>query len=795
MMKQYEHRTIESRWQERWETEQVFKTPELADGEKGTFILDMFPYPSGAGLHVGHLLGYTGSDILARIARMQGKKVLHPMGWDAFGLPAENYAIKTNVHPSISTIKNTLEYKRQFRQVGISYDWNREINTSSPEYYQWTQWLFAFLYERGLAYQKDGLVNWCPNDQTVLANEQVVGGKCDRCGAEVVQRQLKQWYFKITDYAERLITDLDELDWPEKIKTMQRNWIGRSEGAAIWFDVVGSSEKIEVFSTRPDTIYGASYLVVAPEHALLSTLVTPQQKDAVAAYIEQTSKKSELERSFTDKVKTGVWTGAFALNPATGEQVPVWVADYVLSTYGTGAVMGVPAHDTRDFEFATVYSLPIIQVIGVQGQELPLTGHGPLINSGTFTGRDSADAIKEIAEAIKGEWRITYRLRDWLVSRQRFWGSPIPIAYDEAGVQHLIPQSEYPIELPMNISFQATGQSPLVSAEDWKQYRPEGEKGPVWTRETDTLDGFVCSSWYFLRFANPHSATAAFDSKAVEGWLPVDTYVGGAEHAVLHLLYARFFTKVLYDAGMVTFKEPFTALRNQGMILGPDHNKMSKSKGNVINPDDVVTEYGADTLRLYEMFMGPFDQEKPWSTTGIIGVRRFLEKFWKLQEKVADTMPADEENRIVHSAVKKVSEAIPVCRFNTAISSLMEAVNALSAAEYVSKEGYAVLIRVLSPLAPHITEELWVDYGTGGFCSLAAWPEYNSEFTIEDVVTYPVQINGKVRFNISLPRTLTEPEIRAAVEAEPDLQKYLGGSVIQKVIVVPGKIISYVVAS
>ncbi|HSI20293.1 MAG TPA: leucine--tRNA ligase, partial [Verrucomicrobiae bacterium] len=635
-MKTYDHREIEQKWQMRWEEARTFATPELSPGEQGMYILDMFPFPSGAGLHVGHLLGYTGSDIVARAARMQGKKVLHPMGWDAFGLPAENYAFKTGTHPADSIKTAVAEYKRQFRQAGISYDWDKELNSAEPEYYKWTQWLFAFLYERGLAYQKDGLVNWCPKDQTVLANEQVVGGHCERCGTQVVQKQLKQWYFKITDYADRLIEDLDLVEWPDRIKQMQRNWIGKSNGARLGFAVAGSEAFVEVFTTRPDTLFGATYLVLAPEHALVSQITTQNQQDAVAEYVEETQKKTELERLHLDKTKTGVWTGAYAVHPLTKQEIPVWISDYVLSTYGTGAIMAVPAHDERDYEFATAFNLPIVQVVTTEGgANLPSSTHGFLMNSGEFDGESCEDeeVVGKIIAAAGGERQVTYRLRDWLVSRQRYWGAPIPITYDEDGNAHLLPSADLPLELPRDVTFLHAGQSPLLTATEWLQF-VDPVTGKKMTRETDTLDGFVCSSWYYLRFPDPHYAEAAFNPKKAEQWLPVDMYIGGAEHAVLHLLYARFITKVLFDAGLVPFKEPFQSLRNQGMILGPDHNKMSKSKGNVINPDDVISELGADTLRTYEMFMGPFEQEKPWSTTSIAGVRRFLEKVWKLQEKL-----------------------------------------------------------------------------------------------------------------------------------------------------------------
>lgn len=795
MTELYDHRTIEPKWQARWEEADIFRTPELTEADHKAYILNMFPYPSGSGLHVGHLLGYTGTDIVARTARMQGKKVLHPMGWDAFGLPAENYAIKTGVHPAITTQQNVAEFKRQFRQVGISYDWSKELNTSSPEYYKWTQWFFTLLHKQGLAYRKEGLVNWCPKDQTVLANEQVINGRCDRCGSEVVQRNLKQWYFKITNYSERLLTDLEKLDWPEKIKAMQRNWIGRSEGAQLFFPLEGSEKQIEVFTTRADTLFGATYLVLAPEHTLIPEITTPAQRAALEAYQQQASKKSELERAHLDKKKTGVWTGSYAINPANQEKIPVWVADYVLGSYGTGAIMAVPAHDERDFEFAQEFGLPIVQVVSTEGGDpLPSSGPGMLLNSGEFTGEFCEDAADAIIEKVGGKKTITYRLRDWLVSRQRFWGAPIPIAYDADGREHLLPETELPVELPMDVEFRPTGESPLTQATDWRSYIDKNT-GAVWQREVDTLDTFVCSSWYFLRYPTPHLESAAFDTEETRKWLPVDQYVGGAEHAVLHLLYARFFTKVLFDAGYISFDEPFLSLRNQGSILGPDHTKMSKSKGNVISPDDMVSEYGADTLRMYEMFMAPFELEKPWSTQGMVGVRRFLEKLWRLQERVVDSAASEAELQLVHRLIKKVTEDISDFKFNTAVSSMMEAVNALGELESVSSQTWQLLLTVINPFAPHITEELWEEVGFSGFASIATWPSYDEQYLRATTVEYPVQINGKVRAKVVLDAGLIDQDaIRQAVEADPKVQQQLMGKEVKKVIIVPGRLVSYVLA-
>jgi leucyl-tRNA synthetase len=780
----YNHLVVEQKWQQRWDEASLFATPELSEGDEKAYILNMFPYPSGSGLHVGHLLGYTGTDILARTARMQGKKVLHPMGWDAFGLPAENYAIKTGVHPAISTEKNTKEYKRQFRQVGISYDWSKEINTSSPDFYKWTQWLFEVLYKKDLAYRKDGLVNWCPQDQTVLANEQVVNGCCDRCGTQVIQKNLKQWYFKITDYSERLLEGLDDLDWPEKIKTMQRNWIGRSEGAEVYFTVANSDKKITVFTTRPDTIFGATYLVMAPENSLVASLVTDSQKAEVELYQETTAQKNELERTFLDKKKTGVFTGSYAINPATNEQIPVWVADYVLNSYGTGAVMGVPAHDERDKEFAQTYRLPIVEVIDEVGN---------LINSGGFSGKKASDSFTEITTSIGGTSKTIYRLRDWLVSRQRFWGAPIPVAYDSNGGEHLIPEESLPVLLPMEVDFKPTGESPLAGLTEWRSYT-DPTSGEVWQREADTLDTFVCSSWYYLRYPNPNLTSAAFDPSEMKKWLPVDRYVGGVEHAVLHLLYARFITKVLFDAGCINFEEPFLSLRNQGSILGPDHSKMSKSKGNVVNPDDVIAEFGADTLRVYEMFMAPFELEKPWNTNGMIGVRRFLEKLWRLQEKPRSNEAAKEEQRSIHSLIKKVTNDIADCKFNTAVAAMMETINTFGELSTISSTTFKDLLLVINPFAPHITEELWSLNGFEGFCSVTTWPEFNPELIVVESIEYPVQVNGKVRARVQLSAQLLDKNlIQEEIEKDEKVQGLLAKQTVKKVIVVPGKLISYVI--
>jgi leucyl-tRNA synthetase len=788
-MEKFKHREIESKWQAKWEASHIFTTPQLKKGDQKAYILDMFPYPSGSGLHVGHILGYTGSDIFARYSRMSGKKVLHPIGWDAFGLPAENFAIKSGVHPAISTGKNIKEYQRQLKQAGFSYDWDKEINTSEPDYYKWTQWIFKVLYEKGLAFRKEGIVNWCPGCQTVLANEQVVAGECERCGSKVIQKNLKQWYFKITDYAERLLNDLDQLDWPERIKTMQRNWIGKSEGASLNFQVQDTKLKINVFTTRPDTVFGATYLVLAPENPLIEQIVTERQKPVVEHYQKETAQKNELERTFLEKEKTGVFTGAYAINPASQELIPIWIADYVIQSYGTGAIMAVPAHDERDFAFAQKFNLPVKQVI--VGKSLPWTEKGDLLNSGQYNGPATPEKIQQMVHLLGGELKTTYRLRDWLVSRQRFWGAPIPIIYDQNGQEKILPVSQLPVTLPMDIEFLPTGQSPLNLAKEWKNIHYQGKE---YTREVDTLDTFVCSSWYFLRYPNPQIQTAAFDLEQVKQWLPVDIYVGGAEHAVLHLLYARFICKVLFDAGYLDFEEPFLSLHNQGTILGPDHNKMSKSKGNVINPDQVIAEYGADALRLYEMFMAPFELEKPWSTEGLNGVRRFLDKVWRLQEKVEATPSQLPVIKILNQTIQKVTEDLENFKFNTCISSLMEATNLMTEQKSISKESYLTLIILLNPFAPFLTEEIWEKFNQKGFCSLAAWPTFDQKYLLEEELELPIQINGKVRAKIKVKRGTKEKDLLEMAKAEPKIQSYLVGNKISKSIIIVDRMISLVVS-
>ena len=976
-METYNHKDVEEKWQKQWEKDQLYKAPEHA--KKKQYILDMFPYPSGAGLHVGHPEGYTATDILSRFLRMQGFDVLHPMGWDAFGLPAENYAIKEGVAPAISTAKNINRFREQIKSIGLSYDWSREVNTSEPEYYRWTQWLFIQLYKKGLAYKKEAYVNWCPKDQTVLANEQVVDGCCERCGTKVIQKLLSQWFFKITDYADRLLDDLNKLDWPEPIKLMQKNWIGRSEGAEIEFEsgdknnfivlhgwegdskdsnyvsiknaiektgakcflpdlpntktptereqvnyillhakfdqntiLFGKSlgavvamkvieklekpiaglilaggflgpeglykkdypyektfdwhfdfekikknagfikilsdledravmpeqgrilqkklgaelteevavkphfgadyepmimdallpPKIKVFTTRPDTLFGATYLVLAPEHPLVGRIasVIPEIRHKVFEYQVQTQTKSELERTSLEKEKTGVFTGAYAINPATKEKIPIWVADYVLATYGTGAIMAVPAHDERDFAFAQKYSLPIIEVVkntalqpsdNLRGGKKALDkagelyiGDGILINSDKFDGLESEKAKKEIIKAF-GTAKVQYKLRDWLISRQRYWGAPIPIIYCEKCGMQAVPEEDLPVKLPTDVDFQPKGQSPLASSKSFHQVKCPNCEGSA-QRDSDTMDTFVDSSWYFFRFADPHNDKVFADKKKIKNWLPVDTYVGGAEHAVLHLLYARFFTKALADLGYVNFEEPFIKLRNQGLILGPDGEKMSKSRGNVINPDEVIGQYGADAFRMYEMFMGPLEDTKPWQITGIVGVKRFLDKVWRYSQ----VFEAARDNRQIHKLTRKITSDIQNFKFNTAVAAFMEFLNEN---KQLSKENWETFLILLAPFAPHMTEDLWHQLGHRESIHKQSWPEYDEDLVKEDSVTVVVQVLGRLRASLELPSGTGLAEVKKKALADPNVKRYLNGKKILKEVFVQDRLINFVV--
>lgn len=802
----YKHIEIEKKWQRYWEEHKTFKTTE-DDDKKNYYALDMFPYPSGQGLHVGHPEGYTATDIMARMKRMQGYNVLHPMGWDAFGLPAEQYALNTGNSPREFTKKNVNNFRRQIKSLGLSYDWDREVNTTDPAYYKWTQWIFEQLYKKGLAYEAEVPVNWSPDLGTVVANEEVIDGKTERGGFPVIRKPMRQWVLKITAYADRLIDDLDDLDWPEAIKEQQRNWIGRSVGAAINFPVSGDENtKIEVFSTRPDTIFGVAALVLAPEHELVKQLTTSEHENEVEAYIEKISHKSDLERTDLAKDKTGVFTGSYVVNPVSGEKLPIWIADYVLNSYGTGAVMVVPAHDERDHEFAQKFDLPIVQVIeGGDVQKEAYTGDGVHINSDFLNGMDKEEAIDAINNWLEengvGEKKVNYRLRDWLFSRQRYWGEPIPVIHWEDGETTLVPEDELPLYLPKatDIKPSGTGESPLANLDDWVNVVDEnGRKG---RRETNTMPQWAGSSWYFLRYIDPHNNHEIADYEKLKEWLPVNLYVGGAEHAVLHLLYARFWHKFLYDLGVVPTKEPFQKLVNQGMILGSNHEKMSKSKGNVVNPDDIVEQYGADTLRLYEMFMGPLDASIPWSEEGLGGAHKFINRVWNLlideNDNLRDRVTIinnHDLDKIYNETVKKVTEDYEAMHFNTAISQLMVFVNNAYKADSLPLEYVEGLVKLLSPVVPHITEELWSKLGHVGSIAYAKWPTYDESKLVEDVVEIVVQINGKVRQHLQVSKDASREELQALALNDERIKQELADKEVKKVIAVPGKLVSIVVA-
>ncbi|MEL4025885.1 leucine--tRNA ligase [Lysinibacillus endophyticus] len=801
----FNHQQIEKKWQQYWAENKTFKT--LNDTSKPKFYaLDMFPYPSGAGLHVGHPEGYTATDILSRFKRMQGFDVLHPMGWDAFGLPAEQYALDTGNDPAEFTAKNIATFKRQIQELGFSYDWDREINTTDPEYYKWTQWIFIQLYKKGLAYIDEVAVNWCPALGTVLANEEVIDGKSERGGHPVERRPMKQWMLKITAYADRLIDDLDEVDWPESIKEMQRNWIGRSEGAEVTFKVDGTDETFKVFTTRPDTLFGATYCVLAPEHKLVAKITTAEQQGAVEEYLEKVKLKSDLERTDLAKEKTGVFTGAYAVNPINGEKIPVWIADYVLASYGTGAIMAVPAHDERDYEFAKEFGLEIKPVLeGGDIENEAFTGDGPHINSDFLNGLGKAEAISKAIEWLEengvGEKKISYRLRDWLFSRQRYWGEPIPVIHWEDGTMTTVPEEELPLVLPKtsNIRPSGTGESPLANIEEWVNVVDPvtGKKG---RRETNTMPQWAGSSWYFLRYIDPNNKEALADPELLKQWLPVDIYIGGAEHAVLHLLYARFWHKVLYDLGVVHTKEPFQKLFNQGMILGEGNEKMSKSKGNVVNPDDIVRSHGADTLRLYEMFMGPLDASVAWSTNGLDGARRFLDRIWRLfttdegtlAEKVQDSSDTTLE-KSYHQTVKKVTEDYEHLRFNTAISQMMVFINDCYKAEVIPTEYAKGFVKLLAPIAPHVSEELWQILGNNETLTYEAWPTYDESKLVDDEIEVIVQVNGKLRSKVKIAKDASKEQLEQIAQQDEKVKEFIEGKQIVKIIAVPGKLVNIVV--
>jgi leucyl-tRNA synthetase len=814
----YRPAEIERKWQEDWDSQRIYYAKDESP-KPNYYNLVMLPYPSGD-LHLGHWYNYTGVDAHGRFMRMRGWNVSQPMGFDAFGLPAENAAIKHNIQPRTWTLDNIARMRTQLRKMGAGWDWPREVVSCLPDYYRWTEWLFLQFYQAGLAYRTKAPANWCPSCNTTLANEQVVNGTCERCHTPVIRKEIDQWLFRITKYADELL-DFSELNWPEKTVTMQRNWIGRSEGAEIRFVMQVGDEQvvIPVFTTRPDTIYGVTFFVLAPEHPLVARITTPEQRKAVEAYVDQARRETEIERMSTEKEKTGVFTGASITNPVSGEQVPVWIADYVLMSYGTGAVMGVPAHDQRDFEFARKFGLPIRQVI-CPPEEAPSdtatwteakAHYGVMINSGPFNGTPPEEAIKAVIRYCEehsiGKATVSYRLRDWLVSRQRYWGSPIPIVYCERDGIVPVPEEQLPVLLPDEVQFKPTGESPLRYVSEFLNTTCPKCGGPA-TRETDTLDTFLCSSWYFLRYMDPKNEQEAWDKEKIAKWLPVDMYMGGAEHAVMHLLYARFFVKALRDMGLLNFNEPFTRLYHQGTVLGPDGQKMSKSRGNVVAPDDVVDAYGADAVRGYLMFMGPFDQGGPCSVQGIEGVSRFLNRVWNLVQDsivafsgapVMDTEIGREIKRSTHKFIKRVTAEYEEIRFNTALAGLMEFSNALikvretdapRTAEY--RQAIETLLKLLAPLAPHITEELWHQIGQRESIHVQPWPTYDEALTRDAVVTVVVQVNGKVREKLEVAAEASEEEVQALALASERVRANLGGRAPKKVVYVPGKLINLV---
>ena len=873
-MAEYNFQGIEKKWQRDWKEKELYKIPSKSDKPK-YYILDMFPYPSGTGLHVGHPLGYIASDIVTRYKRLKGFNVLHPMGFDSFGLPAEQHAIKTGQHPAISTEKNIARYIEQLSSLGFSYDWSREVRTSDPSFYKWTQWIFLKLYEKGLAYEDDTMINWCPNDKAVLANEEVKNGRCDRCNSPVVRRKLRQWVLRITEYADRLLEDLDGLDWPESIKLSQTNWIGKSQGAELDFAIKGHKGCVSVYTTRPDTIYGATYMVIAPEHKLVDEITTNQQKQAVTNYVKAASKKSDLERTEMDKSKTGEFTGAYAINPASGEEIPIWISDYVLISYGTGAIMAVPGADQRDFEFAKKFDLPILQVVSPDGKEIEdqkeaYGGKGIMLNSGDYNGMDSEECKKLVIEALekegKGKGAVNYKLRDWIFTRQRYWGEPIPIIHCEKCGTVPVPENQLPVTLPEVKSYLPTedGQSPLAHATDWVNTACP-KCGESAKRETNTMPQWGGSCWYYLRYLDPSNEEKFVDPDIEKYWMNVDFYIGGAEHAVLHLLYARFWHKVLFDLGHVSTTEPFHKLVNQGMIQGrsnfvyrvvgenkyvslglkdkyevqvlhadvstvyndvlnikefvktrPDASeaefvledgkyicgweveKMSKSKYNVVNPDDLVQQYGADTLRMYEMFLGPVEQSKPWNTKGIEGVFKFLRKFWNLfhegdQLNISEEEPSKEELKILHGLTKKIEDDCEHLSLNTSVSAFMIAVNELGSMNCNKQAILEPMAIVLSPFAPHLAEEIWNKLGHETSVVNTPFPKWDEKYLTEDSFEYPVSINGKMRVKKNLSADLSKKEIEQAVLADEIVLKWTEGKSPKKVIVVPKRIVNVVV--
>ena len=849
-MSKYPFESIEPKWQKYWDENKTFKTVEdpSVPKEKRRYVLDMFPYPSAQGLHVGHPEGYTATDIYCRYLRMNGYNVLHPMGYDAFGLPAENYAIKTGTHPKVTTFANIEHFTKQIKALGFSYDWDREIKTCTPDYYKWTQWIFLQLYKKGLAYESNTPINWCPSCQTGLANEEVKEGKCDRCGSQVTHKTIRQWVLKITAYADRLLEDLDQLDWPESVKLMQKNWIGRSTGAEVNFTVADkdgnpTDQKLTVYTTRCDTLFGATYMVVSPEHSLIEKLTTPEQKAAVEAYVDEAAKKSDLERTDLAKDKTGVFSGSYAINPVNGKLIPIWIADYVLISYGTGAIMAVPAHDDRDWDFAKKFNLPIIEVLKsqVDVQEQAWTEDGIHVNSEFLDGLNKKDAIEKmlawLAENNCGKAAVNYKLRDWIFSRQRYWGEPIPVIHcPDCGTVE-VPEDQLPLELPEVTSYQptGTGESPLAGIDSWVNCKcPKCGKDA--RRETNTMPQWAGSCWYYLRYLDPNNEKAFADSEKVNYWMPVDLYVGGAEHAVLHLLYARFWHKVLYDIGVVNTTEPFQRLVNQGMITSfafqrknktlvpvdeveqrDDGNyyekatgeqleqiiaKMSKSLKNVVNPDEEIKSYGADSVRMYEMFMGPLTMSKPWNTQGIIGIHRFLEKVWAISEKPLNDVDITgklEDEALINlrktfaQTIKKVTKDTDTLNFNTAISQMMIFVNELSKQESIPRAMWSDFVKVISPYAPHLGEELWEKLGNKNTIAYESWPTINEDFLKDDAKTIVVMINGKLRGKFQAAPGSDDNTLLEAAKTAEGVEKFLEGKTIVKSVVVKDKLVNFVV--
>jgi leucyl-tRNA synthetase len=822
-MAKYPFETIEPKWQKYWADNKTFKAAEdpAITKDKRRYVLDMFPYPSAQGLHLGHPEGYTATDIYCRYLRMNGYNVLHPMGFDAFGLPAENYAIKTGTHPAITTAANVETFRTQIKTLGFSYDWDREVDTSTEDYYRWTQWIFLKLFEKGLAYEAESPINWCPSCKTGLANEEVKDGLCERCGDKVTRKRIRQWILKITAYAERLLADLDTLDWPEPVKLMQRNWIGRSEGANVTFKIDGHSDELEIYTTRPDTLFGATYMVLSPEHPLVEKITTAEQKKAVTAYVESSARKSDLERTDLAKEKTGVFCGAYAINPVNDQKIPIWIADYVLISYGTGAIMAVPAHDERDWDFAKAFNLPIILVVSAEKPEAGkdyskepaecTAADGYSVNSGSFSGLPTGEAKKRITDWLEekgiGKRAVNYKLRDWIFSRQRYWGEPIPVVHcDKCKAEHgsaIVPLSEnaLPLKLPNVKSYvpTGTGESPLAGIDDWVNTVCPKCGGKA-KRETNTMPQWAGSCWYYIRYLDPKNDKAFASKDKIEYWLPVDLYVGGAEHAVLHLLYSRFWHKVLYDLGLVNTVEPFQRLINQGMILGEDNQKMSKSRGNVINPDDVIKEYGADSLRLYEMFLGPLEVSKPWIASGIIGVSRFLERLWAISEKpLCEATPGSEKaggaelQKLLHRTIKKVTDDTSTLNFNTAISAMMIYSNEIAKLPEIPRDLWEPLVIMAGAYAPHLGEELWEKLGHKGTVSACRWPSYDNQLTVFDEATIVVQVNGKIRDKFTAAAGTNRNELEKTALALPGVKKWLEGQTIAKIIAIPDKLVNVVV--